>query len=75
MAQISGPDHKLSPFVDEFIKQLEDDFAAPQQSRFQEYMPNCKKGVQEMEDVRNSCPAGYQDQVTCAHLFPYRAFP
>lgn len=53
MAQIAGTDQKLSQFVDQFIQQLEDDFAAPQQSRFQEYMPSCKKGVQEMEEVRS----------------------
>ena len=48
MAQISGPQIQ---FVDEFIRQLEDDFATPAQSHFQEYMQSCKKGVQGMEEV------------------------
>ncbi len=58
MATIAGPDQKLSQVVDQFVQQLEDDFAAPQQSRFQEYMPTCKKGVQDMEEVCADCQSG-----------------
>ena len=47
-----GPDKQLSMLVDTFLKELEDDFQAPAQSKFQDYMPKCKKGVQMMEEVR-----------------------
>ena len=47
-----GPDKKLSEFVDMFIKELEDDMQAPAQSKFQDYIPRCRKDVQLMEEVR-----------------------
>ena len=47
-----GPDKQLSQLVDMFLKELEDDFQVPAQSKFQDYMPKCKKGVQMMEEVR-----------------------
>ena len=51
-----GPDKQLSQFVDTFLKELEDDFQAPALSKFQDYMPKCRKGVQMMEEV--SAPRG-----------------
>ena len=47
-----GPEFKLPSFVNEFLKELDDDLVAPGQSKFQEYMPKCRKGMQAMEEVR-----------------------
>ncbi len=46
-----GPDSKLSQCVDNFIKEVEDDFSAPHQSSFQNYMQKVKRDLQEMEEV------------------------
>ena len=46
-----GPDKQLSQCVDDFIKELEDDFQSPAVSKFQDYIPRCRKGVQFMEEV------------------------
>lgn len=46
-----SPDNKLEQFVEVFIKEIEDDFQAPAQSKFQNYMSQCRKGVQSMEEV------------------------
>jgi len=45
-----GPDKQLSQCVDDFIKELEDDFQSPAVSKFQDYIPRCRKGVQFMEE-------------------------
>lgn len=46
------PDQKLSSFIQKFNEQLEEDFQSPTVSKFQDYMPNCKAGLQSMEEVR-----------------------
>ena len=43
---------KLSQFNDAFLKELEDDFQAPGSSKFQNYMNDCRTGMQKMEEVR-----------------------
>lgn len=50
-----GADSKLSQCVDSFIKEVEDDFSAPHQSSFQNYMQKVKRDVQEMEEVHLNC--------------------
>ncbi len=52
-ADIVGPDKKLSHFVSQFSKELDDDFQSPTISRFQDYMPECRAGLLGMEEVRN----------------------
>lgn len=54
MATTIGPDKQLSQCVDEFLKELEGDFQSPAVSKFQDYMPRCRKGVQSMEEVRSA---------------------
>ena len=49
MAAVFG---KLSQFNDAFLKELEDDFQSPGSSKFQNYMNNCRTGMQKMEEVR-----------------------
>ena len=51
MAMNLGPDSKLSQCVDNFITEVEDDFSAPHQSSFQNYMQKVKRDLQEMEEV------------------------
>ena len=51
MATTIGPDKQLSQGVDEFLKELDGDFQSPAVSKFQDYMPRCRKGVQLMEEV------------------------
>ena len=46
-----GPDRKISEFICSFIKEVEDDVHSPGASDFQDYMANCRKGVQGMEEV------------------------
>lgn len=50
-ADIVGPDQKLSHFVTQFVKELEDDFQSPSISKFQDYIPDCRAGLLGMEDV------------------------
>ena len=45
------PDQNLSSFVKGFIQQLEEDFQSPSISKFQDYMPKCRAGLQTMEEV------------------------
>lgn len=52
-SDIVGPDKKLSHFVAQFVKELDDDFQSPSISRFQDYMPDCRSGLLGMEEVRN----------------------
>ena len=47
-----GSEFKFAQLVNEFLKELDDDLVAPGQSKFQDYMPKCRKGMQAMEDVR-----------------------
>ena len=42
---------KLSQFNDAFLSELEDDFQAPGSSKFQNYMNDCRTGMQKMEEV------------------------
>lgn len=45
------PDQNLSSFIKNFIAELEDDFQSPSISKFQDYMPKCRAGLQAMEEV------------------------
>ena len=40
-----------SQSTEQFLREIEDDFAAPSSSRFQEYIPKCRKNIQSMEEV------------------------
>lgn len=51
LADIVGPDQKLSHFINQFIKEVDDDFLSPTVSKFQDYMPDCRVGLQGMENV------------------------
>ena len=53
-ADIVGPDKKLSHFVAQFVKELEEDFQSPTISKFQEYMPECRTGLIGMEEVSHT---------------------
>ena len=45
------PDQNLSSFIKGFIAELEEDFQSPSISKFQDYMPRCRAGLQQMEEV------------------------
>lgn len=45
------PDQNLSKFIENFVEQLEEDFQSPGVSKFQDYMPKCRGGLQAMEEV------------------------
>lgn len=47
------PDQNLSSFVQNFTEQLDEDFQSPTVSKFQDYMPRCRAGLQSMEEVRS----------------------
>ena len=47
------PNQNLSTFVQNFVEELEDDFQSPTGSKFQDYMPKCRDGLQTMEEVGN----------------------
>ena len=51
MAMPVFPDQNLSSFIEDFIKELEEDFQSPTISKFQDYMPKCRAGLQAMEEV------------------------
>lgn len=51
MAVNLGPDSKITQCLDAFIREIEDDFSAPQQSSFQSFMPKVKRDIQSMEEV------------------------
>ena len=51
MAMPVFPDQNLSNFIQDFISELEEDFQSPTISRFQDYMPKCRAGLQSMEEV------------------------
>lgn len=51
MAMSLGPDQKCSEFVDQFIKELDDDFQSPITSKFQKYIPECRSRMMDMEEV------------------------
>eukprot|EP00731_Ephydatia_muelleri_P010938 Em0005g1524a len=59
-----GPEFKLPSFVNEFLKELDDDLVAPGQSKFQEYMPKCRKGMQAMEESLSTDKSHVQKLVT-----------
>lgn len=44
------PDQNLSSFVQSFAEQLEEDFQSPTVSKFQDYVPRCRAGLQAMEE-------------------------
>lgn len=41
-----------SQSIEQFLKEVEDDFASPGNSKFQDYIPKTRKNVQSMEEVR-----------------------
>ena len=45
------PDQNLSSFIKSFTEELEEDFQSPSVSKFQDYMPRCRAGLQQMEEV------------------------
>ena len=47
-----GPDEKIAGYIDIFLRELDDDFQAPGQSHFQDYMAKLRRDVQNMEEVR-----------------------
>ena len=47
------PDQNLSAFIQGFTEELEEDFQSPTISKFQDYMPRCRAGLQGMEEVSN----------------------
>lgn len=59
-----GSEFKFSQLVNEFLKELEDDLAAPGQSKFQDYMPKCRKGMQAMEESLSTDKSHVQRLVT-----------
>jgi hypothetical protein len=48
------PDQNLSNFIRSFTEQLDEDFQSPSVSKFQDYMPRCRAGLQSMEEVQIS---------------------
>lgn len=40
-----------SQCTEQFLKEIEDDFGSPSNSKFQEYIPKSRKNVQAMEEV------------------------
>lgn len=38
--------------IEQFLKEIEDDFGAPGNSKFQDYIPKSRKNVQSMEEVK-----------------------
>ena len=46
------PDQNLASFIKGFVAELEEDFQSPTISKFQDYMPKCRAGLQQMEEVR-----------------------
>ena len=45
------PDQNLASFIQSFTEQLDEDFQSPTISKFQDYMPRCRAGLQAMEEV------------------------
>ena len=46
------PDKQLlSQHIEQFLREIEDDFGSPTNSKFQDYIPKCRKNVQSMEEV------------------------
>lgn len=65
MAVNLGADSKLSQFVDAYIREIEDDFSAPQQSKFQDFMPKVKRDIQSMEEVNKQTLSQYKMLAFC----------
>ena len=81
MATVFGPGQTFSQFRDEFMKELEDDFQGPGSSKFQNYMPHCRAGMQQMEEVRTGsllvhhsrdqdCACLWTDDYCIVHVLP-----
>ena len=49
-----------SQSIEQFLKEIEDDFSSPSNSKFQDFIPRSRKNVQAMEEV--SC-------TVCAFLY------
>ena len=65
MAVNLGADSKLSQCVDAYIHEIEDDFSAPQQSSFQDFMPKVKRDIQSMEEVNKLRISQYKMLAFC----------
>lgn len=65
MAVNLGTDSKLSQCVDAYIREIEDDFTAPQQSKFQDFMPKVKRDIQSLEEVNKHIISQYKMLVFC----------
>ena len=59
MATFFPDKHQHSQSIEQFLKEIEDDFGSPSNSKFQDYIPKSRKNVQAMEEV--SKPAGKTD--------------
>lgn len=51
MAAFVPDKQQLSQSIEQFLKEIDDDFSAPNNSKFQDYVPKCRKNVQAMEEV------------------------
>ena len=52
MALNIGPESKVTLCLDAFIRSVDEDFSAPNQSSFQSNMPKIKREIQSLEEVR-----------------------
>lgn len=50
MATFLSPNQKSAQCVEQFVTQLEEDFSSPGATKFQDYMPTARKGVQGLEE-------------------------
>ena len=49
-------DSRLHPqSIEQFLKEIEDDFSSPSNSKFHDYIPKSRKHVQAMEEVCVAC--------------------
>ena len=51
MATFVPDKQQLSQHIEQFLREIEDDFGAPSNAKFQDYIPKCRKSVQSMEEV------------------------
>ena len=52
MAVFVPDKHQHSQSIEQFLKEIEDDFGAPGISKFQDYIPKSRKNLVSMEEVR-----------------------
>ena len=58
MAAFVPDKQQLSQSIEQFLKEIDDDFGAPNNSKFQDFIPKSRKHVQTMEDVSPVTHAG-----------------